>query len=382
MSIFFLLDYHQEHPHLRASEANAYREEADSCSNINMWNSILKYDSSDITNPTVIDLKADDELGFDPFEETNKALAEDILLEQEQQQQQQQLLKRHQLLRQQQQAAAAAAAAAAAVAQQQQQQQQQQQKLQLKTMLNTYHQMVAEQQQQQTRLPPPGFNGLTSGFSMTGKGAAPAAFLGGAASTASTSPQILLSGANKMTPIPPPGLGMAAAMAPPLSMNHHVAPPGLNSLNKHQPVDAAAFVLKDLENGLNNSLRNVFPISSVSTMNTVNTLNTLAATANNPQQISSPQNNQIANFFNLAQQQQQQRLQQQQQFHPQNLLHQLTSNMVSNSAKGQFLFFFLARYFSFCMRRAYALCVACKATNDGGIGEAWLKWGKIRCLFK
>lgn len=109
------------------------------------WNSIFDFEKSD--DLPVSSNFVDDELGFDPFEETNKALAEDIKIEQKQQQlrNQHQINHHHphhhhhhsQL--------------------QSQHQQHQQLRAGIKSLMD-----YSSSGQSRARLPPPGFNGLSS----------------------------------------------------------------------------------------------------------------------------------------------------------------------------------------------------------------------------
>lgn len=328
------------------------------------WNCIFDFEKGeDLTEVTNL---ADDDLGFDPFEETNKALAEDIKIEQKQQQQQ---LQRHQhQLSQQQQHQQQSHLQQHQQNQHLQQQQQQQQ--QLRSGLKSLIDYTNPSGPARARLPPPGFNGLNNFGSysmprqtqpepskllphfMNGLPGNPSLSAPGLGSTQSVPPSINGLVGSSSLGVPPglgggmmgssstsgiasgglPGLGNGVpphllspasllSMETPLSASQ--GPPGLG-LNKGD-----AFLLKDLENGL----RSIFPaISSVSTMNTLNTVNTLNSLAGGTNSSSSP-SNPLTNFLNMAHQQQQQ------QQHPsqQSLLQQLTMSSLANSHKGMIM---------------------------------------------
>nr|XP_053635954.1 probable serine/threonine-protein kinase DDB_G0282963 isoform X3 [Cherax quadricarinatus] len=357
------------------------------------WNCIFDFEKSE--DMTGVNL-ADDELGFDPFEETNKALAEDIKIEQKQQQ-----LQRHQqqFSQHQHQTQLQSHHHHHHHHHHHQQQQhhhnhhnQQHQQQQLRAGLKALMDYSTPSGQSRARLPPPGFNGLNSfnSYSMPRQNQTEPSkllppFLGGITGT----PNLGTPGLGSTSSVPPTlnglvgssGLGVPPGLGGSLLSNSTTnglgsgglpgglsngLPPHLLStaslLSMDTPLSASqgppgielpkgdAFLLKDLENGL----RNIFPaISSVSTMNTlntVNTLNSLAGGTNNP----TSQNNPLTNFLNMAHQQhhhqqqqqhhhhhhhhhhQQQQQQQQQQQHSsqQSLLHQLTMSSLANSHKG------------------------------------------------
>ncbi|KAG0724180.1 hypothetical protein GWK47_041145 [Chionoecetes opilio] len=336
------------------------------------WNSIFDFEKSDDL-PTSSNF-VDDELGFDPFEETNKALAEDIKIEQKQQQ----LRNQHQISQhlhhhhhhQTQ------------LQPQHQQHQHQQIRTGIKSLMD-----YSSSGQSRARLPPPGFNGLSS-FNSYGlprqsqpeQGKLLPPFLGGLPNN----PSLGTPGIGSGPTVPPPMNGMVGSsglgVPPGLGGNllgsnnsgglgsgglpggitnnmpqHLVTPTPLLSMDT--PLSASqgppgiglpkgdAFLLKDLENGLRSMLPTISSVSTMNTLNTVNTLNSLAGGASNQ----TSQNNPLANFLNMAHQhqqqqhqqqhhhqQQKQQQQQQQQQHPsqQSLLHQLTMSSLATSHKG------------------------------------------------
>lgn len=329
------------------------------------WNCIFDFEKSE--DMTRVGNLVDDELGFDPFEETNKALAEDIKIEQKQQQQlqrHQQQFTHHQHHQHQSQL-------------QPQHQQQQQQQQQLRAGLKSLMDYSSASGQSRARLPPPGFNGLSS-FNSYGmprqSQPEPSKLLPPFLSGLAGNPNLGTPGLGSTPSVPPAlnglvgssGLGVPPGLSGSLLGSSNTSglgnggvpgglgngiPPHLLSpaslLSMDTPLSASqgppgiglpkgdAFLLKDLENGL----RNIFPaISSVSTMNTINTVNTLnslASGANNP----TSQNNPLTNFLNMAHQHQQHHQHQQQQHqqqHPsqQSLLQQLTMSSLANSHKG------------------------------------------------
>uniref|UniRef100_A0A2P2HWZ5 CCR4-NOT transcription complex subunit 4 n=1 Tax=Hirondellea gigas TaxID=1518452 RepID=A0A2P2HWZ5_9CRUS len=239
--------------------------------------------------------RIDDELGFDPFEETNKALAEDIIMEKKQKEEEQQ---RHQLQQQ----------SLQQLQQQQQQHLQQQQtdaqmiRSDIKNFLSANPSLNCHNA---ARHPPPGFNGVSSLSNFTNnlqqqqnrlEVSKILPFLSGA-NTSSLGQVQQLNGIvpNRLGNGPPPGLSLLSnlqannldggtlgvvghpnqllgALDP--SGNSTLAqqpppPPGL-TLPKQQQQEP--FVMKELENGL----RNAFPsISSLNSLNNINSLNTL-----------------------------------------------------------------------------------------------------------
>ncbi|XP_045593908.1 AF4/FMR2 family member lilli isoform X2 [Procambarus clarkii] len=319
------------------------------------WNCIFDFEKSE--DMTGVNNLVDDELGFDPFEETNKALAEDIKIEQKQQQQlqrHQQQFTQHQHHQHQSQL---------------QSHHHQQQQQQLRAGLKSLMDYTTPSGQSRARLPPPGFNGLNS-FNSYGMPRQtqpePSKLLPPFLSGLAGNPNLGTPGLGSAPSVPPAlnglvgssGLGVPPGLGGSLLGNgttnglgsggipgglgngmppHLLSPASLLSMDT--PLSASqgppgiglpksdAFLLKDLENGL----RNIFPaISSVSTMNTlntVNTLNSLAGGTNNP----TSQNNPLANFLNMAHHHHQQ-----QQQHPsqQSLLHQLTMSSLASSHKG------------------------------------------------
>lgn len=250
----------------------------------------------------------DDELGFDPFEETNKALAEDIAMEKQLREEEQ----RQQL-------------------QQQQQQQQHQQSFQqiqhrLQQQQQQIHQLNDHQNLRSdlegflgctstslstSRLPPPGFNGIslptfTSNLQQQQQQIVDVnkllpSFMSSLNSSLGNVPQSVppLNGLNRLGGGPPPGLSLLSLPAQlgmggldsslsggggghtnssllaalEHSSSHTLSqppppPPGL-SLPKQEPL-----VMKDLENGV----RNMF--SGINVNNSLNTLNVLQSSGN------------------------------------------------------------------------------------------------------
>ena len=274
-----------------------------------VWQDTCRTKLNEVPNIDTID----DELGFDPFEETNKALAEDIAMENQLREEEEQ---RQQLKQQQQQQQQSYQQLQQRQQQQHQQQQLQQQQLQLadhtQSIRNEIKGFLGNNSISASRLPPPGFNGISlSSFSNSLQqqhqqqsvdvNKLLPSFMSGLNSSlgnlSSTAPQQQLNGVTRIgTGIPPPGLSLlntlqsqmpggiggmegsigggggnnSSQLLASLDPSLPAPPPGL-SLPKHDP----PLVMKDLENGV----RNMF--SGLPLNNSLNALNVLQQSTGN-----------------------------------------------------------------------------------------------------